>query len=185
MPRAHRIEIPGGIYHVTAGAIHAAKIFQDDGDRMRWLRLLDLVAKRARWDCCAYCLLSTHYHLVLRLKEPTLARGMQYLNSRHAESCNRRYGRRGHAFGARYHAVLIESASHALEVSRYVALNPVRAGLCAAAEEWNWSSYPATLGIRPAPALLKSEWILGLFAAETRRARRRYREFVDAAGVAS
>jgi REP-associated tyrosine transposase len=83
MPRPPRIEVPGGVYHVTTRATHAARIFRDDADRRRWLKLLEMVAGKYLWECRAYCLLSTHYHLVLRIEEPTLARGMQYLNARH------------------------------------------------------------------------------------------------------
>jgi putative transposase len=179
MPRPPRIEVPNGVYHVTANATHASRIFRDDADRSRWLRLLATVVDAFLWKCFAYCLLSTHYHLVFRIEEPTLARGMQYLNARHAESLNRRHGRQGHAFGARYHSVLVETESHAMEVCRYVVLNPVRAGVCASAEGWPWSSFAATVGLAPAPAWLRTEWVLALFADDPDVARRRFRAFVE------
>jgi hypothetical protein len=97
---------------------------------------------------------------------------------------NRRYEKRGHAFGARYHAELVQTASHALEVSRYVPLNPVRAGLCATAEDWPWSSFTATVGLATGPSWLKSDWVLGLFAVSSGPARERYRAFV-ADGIAA
>jgi putative transposase len=179
MPRPPRIEVPNGVYHVTANATHDNQIFRDDADRSRWLRLLASVVDAFLWECFAYCLLSTHYHLVFRIKEPTLARGMQYLNARYAESFNRRHGRRGHAFRARYYSILVEAESHAMEVFRYVALNPVRAGLCVTAEAWAWSSFAATLGLAPAPAWLRTEWVLGLFADDPEVARHRFRAFVQ------
>jgi putative transposase len=183
MPRPPRIEVPGGIYHVTTNGTHADRVFRDDADRGRWLRLLDAVAADYDWECRAYCLLSTHYHLLLRIEEPTLARGMQYLNARHAESFNRRHERDGHVFGARYHSEPVETPGHALEVCRYIALNPVRAGLCASPEDWPWSSFAATVGLARAPALLKPDWVLGLFATDPAEARRRFRAFVqDGAG---
>jgi putative transposase len=179
MPRPPRIEVPNGIYHVTANAIDGAQIFRDDADRRRWLQLLGAVADAWIWDCFAYCLLSTHYHLVLRIKEPTLARGMQYLNARHAESFNRRHEKQGHVFGARYHSTLVETDGHALELCRYVVLNPVRAGLCTSPELWPWSSYAATIGLTPTPAWLRTDWTLGLFADDPLMARRRFRAFVE------
>jgi putative transposase len=179
MPRPPRIEVPKGVYHVTANATHGSQIFRDDADRSRWLRLLATVVDAFLWECFAYCLLSTHYHLVVRIEEPTLARGMQYLNARHAESFNRRHGRRGHAFGARYYSILVETETHAMEVCRYVALNPVRAGLCVLAEGWPWSSFAATVGLAPAPVWLRTEWVLGLFADDPEVARRRFRAFIE------
>jgi putative transposase len=184
MPRPPRIEVAGGVYHLNAVATHGGQIFRDDADRARWVSLLGTVVEMFRWECFMYCALSTHFHLVIRIDEPTMARGMQYLNARHAESFNHRYGRRGHAFGARYHSALVETASHALEVCRYVPLNPVRAGLCRSPEEWPWSSFAATVGLRRGPAWLKSDWVLGLFATDPVRARERYRRFV-AEGIAA
>lgn len=151
MPRPPRIEVPNGVYHVTANATHASRIFRDDADRSRWLRLLATVVDAFLWKCFAYCLLSTHYHLVFRIEEPTLARGMQYLNARHAESLNRRHGRQGHAFGARYYSVLVETESHAMEVCRYVALNPVRAGVCASAKDGPGAALRLRSGSRRRP----------------------------------
>ncbi|MGH3083595.1 MAG: transposase [Gaiellaceae bacterium] len=179
MPRPPRIEVPNGVYHVTANATHGNQIFRDDADRSRWLRLLATVVDRFFWECFAYCLLSTHYHLVFRIEEPTLARGMQYLNARYAESFNRRHGRQGHAFRARYYSILVETERHAMEVCRYVALNPVRAGLCVSAEAWPWSSFAATVGLAQAPAWLRTEWVLGLFADDPEVARRRFHAFVQ------
>jgi putative transposase len=179
MPRPPRIEVPDGVYHVNANAIHGTGLFLDDLDRRRWLRLLAAVVDRFWWECCAYCLLSTHYHLVIRIRELTLARGMQYLNARHAECFNRRHERRGHVFGARYHSTLIEKESHALEVCRYLPLNPVRAGLCNSPESWPWSSLAATVGLAEPPPFLRPEWVLGLFGTSPGTARLRYRAFVE------
>jgi putative transposase len=179
MARRPRIQVPGGIYHINAGATHEGRIFRDDADRDRWLRLLEAVVEKWRWECLMYCALGTHFHLVIRIEEPTMARGMQYLNARHAESINHRYGRRGHAFGARYHSELVETASHALEVCRYVPLNPVRAGLSPTAEDWRWSSFAASVGLARAPRWLRPDWVLGLFSTDPARARERYRTFVE------
>lgn len=179
MPRPLRVEVPGGVYHLTTRAVEAARLYLDDKDRRQWLRLGAAAVATFRWTCFAYCLLSNHYHLVVRIETPNLAAGMQFLNSRHAQMLNKRYERHGHLFGARYHAEHVRKQSHGLEVFRYVALNPVRAGLSPTAEEWPWSSYAATIGLAPAPAFLVTDWVLGLFATEPDVARRRLRAFVQ------
>jgi putative transposase len=178
MPRPPRLEVPEGIYHLNAGATHEGALFRDDADRARWVRLLGVVVEMFHWECFLYCALGTHYHLVIQIHGPTLARGMQYLNARHAEAYNHRYARCGHAFGARYHSELVETESHALEVSRYVPLNPVRAGLARRPEEWPWSSYRATVGLERGPRWLRPDWVLGLFGLNRVRARERYHQFV-------
>ena len=178
MPRPPRIEVVGGIYHINAGAVDEGRVFRDDRDRERWLGLLGGVVKSYVWECLMYCILSTHFHLVIRLQAPTMARGMQYLNGRHAEWFNFRHERRGHAFGARYHSELIEVPSHALEVCRYVPNNPVEAGLCATAADWPWSSFAATIGLQKGPMWLKPDWVLGLFGTDLATARERYGKFV-------
>ena len=178
MARRLRIQVPGGVYHITSNATHEGMVFRDGEDRGRWLHLLGTVVESYDWKCLMYCPLGTHFHLVIQIARETLARGMQYLNSRHAESLNLRYGRRGHAFRARYGAELVETPSHALEVARYVPLNPVRAGLCGQAEDWPWSSFAASMGLAPGPRWLEADWVLGLFGTDRTQARERYRRFV-------
>ena len=125
-------------------------IFRDDKDRRQFLKLLDDVVARHEWSCHAFVLMSTHYHVLVRTPNPDLARGMQRLNSCYAQHFNRRHGETGHRFERRYHSVLIESDAHALELVRYLALNPVRAGACREAAAWRWSSYATIVrGERP------------------------------------
>ncbi len=126
MPRPPRIQVPGGIYHVTGRANKRAALFRDDADRRTWLSLLDPVVGRQRWICPPFCLLTTHYHLLLTTPRADLAAGMQWLNSRYAKRFNRRHAEAGHVFGGRYGSVLVEREEHLLELTRYVALNPVR-----------------------------------------------------------
>jgi hypothetical protein len=67
---------------------------------------------------------------------------------------------------------------HAVHLIRYIAMNPVDAGLCRVPEEWPWSSYGATVGLRDAPSFVTTSWVLGLFAEDETVARGRLREFV-------
>lgn len=109
---------------------------------------------------------------------------MRQLNSSYAQRANRRHRARGHLFGGRYQAILVEQEGHLLELARYIVLNPVRAGICARPEEWPWSSYRASAGLAAAPAFLASAWLLAQFGSEPERAQRSYRDFV-AAGTGS
>jgi REP element-mobilizing transposase RayT len=104
-----------------------------------FLRLLGECVRRFDWDIYAYCLMTTHYHLVLRAAQQALSEGMRRLNGLHARRVNLGVNRRGHLFGARYSSWLIESEEYASAPCRYVLLNPVRAGLCERPEDWRWS----------------------------------------------
>jgi putative transposase len=179
VPRAPRLQIPGAAYHVTARAVAGRSLFQADGDWDHLLTLLAKVVDRHDWVCGAYCLMTTHYHVVIRTPEADLARGIQSLNACYAQEFNRRHRLEGHVFLRRYQSVLIEREAHLLELCRYLALNPVRAGLCLRAEDWPWSSYSALLSLRAPPPFLSSGWLLELFGRDRQSARRRLRAFVE------
>jgi REP element-mobilizing transposase RayT len=177
MARPLRIEFPGALYHVTARGNARQSIFRDDDDRRLLLGTLEAVVSRYGWLCHAYCLMDNHFHVVVETPRANLATGMRHLNGVYSQRFNQRWGRSGHLFEGRYQAILVEKDPHLLELARYVALNPQRAGICAA-EEWRWSSYRATAGIDPAPCFLTVGWLLGQFSADRRAAQARYREFV-------
>jgi len=177
--RPPRIQLAGGIYHVTARGNRRQRIFLDDVDRERFLQILPVVAARYEWRCHAYCLMPNHYHLVIETAKPTISAGMQKLNGGYAQWFNHKHQLDGHLFQGRFHAVLVESDWHLLELSRYVVLNPVRAGLCTQAGEWPWSSFRAiTAAVSPA-SFLDLEPVLAWFGVEPNRARAAFRAFVE------
>jgi REP element-mobilizing transposase RayT len=91
------------------------------------------------WKCHAYCLMSTHFHLLLETKRELLSRGMHRLNGLYAQGFNKRYGRKGHLFEGRFSAYVIDRDDHFEEAYRYVIDNPVQAGLCAEPGDWPWT----------------------------------------------
>jgi REP element-mobilizing transposase RayT len=179
MARKLRLEVAGGTYHVTARGNNGCAIFLDDGDRRRLLSILGVVVALMGWQCHAYCLMDTHYHLVITTPEPNLARGMQRFNGIYAASFNRRHVRTGHLFQGRYYSVLVEEEQHALELCRYLALNPKRAGMCARAEDWPWSSFGPMLGLCAGPAFLSPQWILDQFGDDPATSIARFHAFVS------
>ncbi len=157
MSRPLRIELSGGVYHVTSRGDGREDIFWDDADREAWLALLGEVCERFNWRCHAWCQMTNHYHLVIETPEGNLSQGMRQLNGVYTQSFNRRHRRVGHVFQGRYKAILVEKDSYLLELARYVVLNPVRAGMVRDAEDWPWSSHPAMLGRIATPSWLETK----------------------------
>ena len=181
MARQPRVQVPGAPYHVTARGALRQRIVRDDFDRTAFLATLPDVLERHDWSCHAFCLMETHFHLVVRTAEADLARGMQRLHACYAQGFNIRHDQTRHVLERRYHSVLIADERHVLELCRYLALNPVEAGLCARPGEWPWSSYAAMLGLAPRPPFLAVEWLLTFFGGEPARARARLQAFVEGA----
>jgi len=179
MARPLRIQYPGAVYHVTSRGNAGQPIFKDDRDREEFLVTLRRVTDRYRWRCHGYCLMRNHYHLVIETPEGNLVLGMRQLNGVYTQTFNRRHSRMGHLLQGRYQAILVQKESHLLEVCRYVVLNPVRAGVVKRADQWQWSSYGGTAGIKAPHPCLTTEWVLGQFGQTRSRAAERYRAFVQ------
>lgn len=155
-------------------------IFREDKDRDNFLEILGSIVKRYNWICHAYCLMDNHYHLIIETPEANLSKGMRQLNGVYTQAFNRIHKRVGHVFQGRYKAILVEKESYLLEVCRYVVLNPVRAGIVERLENWKWSSYQSTAGIKEANQYLTVDWILAQFGSDRRKAEKNYRDFVKA-----
>jgi putative transposase len=184
MSRPLRIELAGGLYHVTARGNERKPVFRDSGDRQELLEILAQVCSRCRWRCYAYCLMDNHYHLVVETLVPSLARGMRQLNGVYAKRFNSRHRRVGHLFQGRYASALIERHGHLLEAIRYTLLNPVRAGIVDRPAHWKWSSCRQTLGLRLAEPWLARGRVLALFASDEVRATNAFARFLEeASGV--
>jgi REP element-mobilizing transposase RayT len=165
MPRARR-DVEPGIYHVSTHSVWTSVLFRDDLDRMNFLIDLARIAAKYGWTIISFCLMTTHYHVLAETHDTSLAIGMQELNARLAIRFNTRHKLRGHVVDGRYWSERIESESHLLSTYRYIARNPVEAGLCASPADWPWSSYralvePAELFTFVDPSSVISCWAPG------------------------
>ena len=183
MARRLRIFEPGAYYHVAARGNNGEPIVRDDLDRLDFLRWLSRIVFENRWRVITYCLMTNHYHLLMRATEVGFATGMQLLNCGHARRMNRKHGRTGHLFRNHYSWWPIESDEHLHEAVRYIVLNPVRAGICTAPEQWHWSSYRAAVDLEHPPDFLALGDLLALFGASPARARVAFRDYVAAGDV--
>ena len=186
MARQLRLEYPGAVYHVTSRGNARTPIFDDDEDRIAFLKQLHSAVSRFNWQCHAYCLMDNHFHLLIETPEANLSRGMRQLNGVYTQGFNRRHGRAGHLFQGRFKAIVVEKESYLLQLCRYIVRNPVAASMVGEPADWIWSSYRATAGLVPVPDCLTVDWILGQFGRNRADAQNHYREFVaDGIGASS
>jgi putative transposase len=127
MARPLRIEYPDAFYHVTSRGNERKNIFRIEKDYERFLGYLESPTDRygARIHC--FCLMSNHYHLLLETPKGNLHMILHHLNTSYTNYLNARTGRVGHLLQGRYCCILVEKDSYAIELSRYIHLNPVRA----------------------------------------------------------
>ena len=180
MSRPLRLEFPGGLYHVTSRGDRREAIYLSDTDRQQWLDVFAHVCKRFNWACHAYCLMDNHFHIVIETIEGNLSAGMRQLNGVYTQAHNRQHGKVGHVFQGRFKAIMVQREAYLLELARYVVLNPVRAHMCASAEQWPWSSYRATVGTAPAQPWLHTQWLLSQFSSHSAFAKAAYIDHVRA-----
>lgn len=180
MSRPLRVELAGGLYHVTSRGDRREDIYFSDADRQQWLTIFAEVCQRFNWRCHAWCQMTNHYHLVIETPEANLAQGMRQLNGVYTQYVNREHQRVGHVFQGRYKAILVERDAYLVELARYVVLNPVRAGMVSLPGEWPWSSWSAMLGHSPSPGWLETRWLLRQFSEDDTQARQAYEDFVRA-----
>ena len=150
------------------------KIFLDDLDRQKFLLLLTDVVDIFQIECLDHCLMTTHYHLCVCNPHPNLSDAFKYLNGNYALWWNARHRRVGHVFQGRFKDQIVQRDGYLATLCRYIALNPVRAGLVKEPSEWAWSSYRALSGLAPVPAFLRPESVLGQFGDTVDRQRDNY-----------
>jgi putative transposase len=181
MARPLRIEYAGALYHVISRGNEQRPIVTDDADRRRRLDWLRRTVETYGWRLHAFALMSNHEHLFVETPEPNLSAGMQYLNGSYTGYFNRRFARCGHLFQGRFKAHLIDEQGYFQVLSRYIHLNPVRAGIVNHPHEYPWSSYAGYLRAAETLDWVTYERVLRDFGPGTvASCRRRYRQYVEA-----
>jgi REP element-mobilizing transposase RayT len=130
---------PSGIYHVTGRGVACCEIFRDDIDRRLFLARFRRLAGELELRCFVYCLMTTHFHLLVATSLEQVSTGMHRLQGPYAQQFNAKYARVGHLFQERFHAKPVLDELHFANAYAYICNNPVAAGLCATAADWPWT----------------------------------------------
>ena len=185
MPRQARLDAPGVLHHVMARGIEKTKIFRNRKDREDFLSRLGHMASTKCWVIYAWALMPNHFHLLVRTALQPLSDNMRKLMTGYAINFNRRHCRVGHLFQNRYKSIVCEEETYLLELTRYIHLNPLRAGLAedvTGLKEYPWTGHAVLMG------KVEREWqdtesILSLFDLNKQKGQWKYERFV-AEGVA-
>ncbi|MFO7578466.1 MAG: transposase [Pelovirga sp.] len=178
MARSLRIEYEGAIYHITVRGNERKKIFFARRDYQKFKEYLETAQERFGCVLHAYVCMENHYHLILETPEKNLSRTMHYLNSSYSTYINIKRKRIGHLLQGRFKSIVVDKDSYLLELSRYLHLNPVRAGMVQRPEDYLYSSYKAYIDERQTDCI-ETGMILDTIATNISVARQKYREFVE------
>jgi putative transposase len=179
MARPLRIEFDGAFHHVMSRGNDGMALFRDNTDRLKFLELLERAIKRSNWIVHDWVLMTNHFHLAIETPECTLSSGMHWLLGTYAKWFNKRHNRRGHLYQDRFKSVIVDREEYLLTVARYIALNPVKAGMVERPEDYAWCSYRARAGYENAPHWLNIDLVQSHFGADVELAQAGYRKFVD------
>jgi REP-associated tyrosine transposase len=179
MPRRARIAFANIPHHIVQRGHCRKDVFLSDFDRIDYLATLAECREALQLKVFAYCLMSNHVHLIVDPGEDAkrISALMKRLAGRHARRLNLRNSWSGSIWESRFKCSPIETDRYLLSCGRYVDLNPVRAGIVAAPEDFPWSSYRARAGLIGGAGLDPDPAIESLAETEYRR-RERYRELV-------
>ena len=178
MPRQRRVHVPDGLYHAVLRGNHRQIIFTDSDDYLRFEAIVARAIERYGASLFAYCWMTNHVHLAIRVAEAPLGAVMGIVASRYARAKQRAIDTTGHLFERRYRARLVDTDRYLLALVRYIHLNPVRAGMVAAPCDYRWSSHRAYLG-ESCPGWLRIEPVLGRFGSSVGVAVDAYRRFMN------
>ena len=156
------------------------QLFLSDRDRTTFLARLGLMLDRFELRLVAYTLMGNHYHLVLVIPDERISSALQQLHTWYSRWHNRARSRSAHLFRAHFFARELTSDEDLLGACRYLAYNPVEAGLAPHPLAWPWSSSAATAGVRESLIPLDNAPLRAAFG-DGANWRRRYRDFIEIA----
>lgn len=162
MGRKFLIWYPGASYHVTTRGNNKRDIFLDDQDRKVYLSALSESIKKYKCILECYCLMTNHTHLLITTTESKISDAMRILDLKYTKYFNRKYDLIGHLFQGRFSAELIDNNAYIVEASKYIHLNPVKAKIVSAPEDYKWSSYGVYINAKKNTAV-NTEKILSCF----------------------
>lgn len=177
MARRSRHSSPEAVYHIMMRGNNGQSIFSSDVDRCRFCLLMQEGVERYGHRILAFCFMSNHVHLALKLGDVSLSKICQNLSFRYTRFYNRKHKTIGHLFQGRFKSILVDGNDYLKKLIRYIHLNPVRANIVENPLFYPWSSHQAYLTSKEFTWLAKDAG-LQLFGESRLDAIERYHNFV-------
>jgi putative transposase len=173
MPYRGEVFTQGQYYHIYNRGAGKQKIFFNEANYAYLLRQMALYSRQYGATPIAYCLMPNHYHFLLRQEsDEPLSKFINVLFTSYVQAVNKQQGRTGALFEGRFRYRRVADLSYVLRLTRYIHMNPVKAGLASCPEEWQYSDYRAWIGLSRCelgdPSFIRSNFSTGS----------EYREFV-------
>ena len=178
MPRTRRLTHPGAFHHVFNRSLNQRQIFTQDRDYEKFLDKLEDLLKELDFILYSYVLLPTHFHILIETGKTPLSKIMSRLLTSYAVYFNKKHQGRGPIFEERYKSRLVQKDAYFLALSRYIHLNPVKAGLAKDPALYPYSSFSEIIDRSP-PRLIAKEKVVRLIG-DSDYSLKSYQEFVYA-----
>jgi putative transposase len=179
MSRPLRIEYPDAWYHVMSHARQGQGAFPDKEDCYSFIDLLQDTSEMFNMRVASYCIMKTHYHLLVQTPDANLSRCMRHINGVYTQKYNARNGCDGSLFRGRYKAILIDADAYLLELVRYIHRNPLRAGIVSDLKNYPWSSHNGYISNAKKWEWLHKNYILEMFSKVKNLQVTAYKRFVS------
>jgi len=179
MSRPLRIQYPDALYHVMNRGRRGDEVFTEAEDYAAFIDLLKEIVDDYNVKVSAYCLMSNHYHLLVKTPDSNISRAMRHLNGVYTQRYNRIHHCDGPLFRGRYKAILVEADSYLLELLRYIHRNPLEANLVDNLQKYNWSSHKGYLSKAKKWDWLHKRFALSLFSKDHAESIRLYKQFIS------
>jgi REP element-mobilizing transposase RayT len=178
MSRPLRIDYPNAWHHVMNRARRGIDLFLDKTDYHQFIDLIQEAAELFNVNVAAYCLMPTHYHLMVQTPDANLSRCMRHLNGIYTQKYNVRHGCDGTLFRGRYKSILVDADSYVLQLVRYIHRNPIEAGLVKRLDRYAWSSHKGYLSKAEKWSWLYKGFILGMLTEDLNSQIQAYKQFI-------
>ena len=179
MSRPLRIQYPDALYHVMNRGRRGDEVFTEAEDYAAFIDLLKEIVDDYNVKVSAYCLMSNHYHLLVKTPDSNISRAMRHLNGVYTQRYNRIHHCDGPLFRGRYKAILVEADSYLLELLRYIHRNPLESNLVDNLQKYNWSSHKGYLSKAKKWDWLHKRFALSLFSKDHAESIRLYKQFIS------
>jgi len=178
MSRPLRIDYPNAWHHVMNRARRGQDFFVDKADYQQFIDLLQETTDLFNVNVAAYCLMPTHYHLMLQTPDANLSRCMRHLNGVYTQRYNVSHSCDGTLFRGRYKSILVDADNYVLQLVRYIHRNPLKAGLVKRLDQYVWSSHKGYLSKAKKWNWLYKHFVLDMLTTQINSQIQIYKQFM-------